>query len=168
MAKTINNDALTLIVNIENKTLQCRVDNKIVHTYPVSTAKKGAGENYGSECTPRGRHIIRAKIGANAPENSVFVGRRLTGEIFSEQLRQEYPERDWILTRILWLSGLEVGNNRLGKVDTMRRYIYIHGCPDSDAMGEASSHGCIKMRNRDLIELFEQVKTGTNVIIKEK
>ncbi len=140
----------------------------MVQEYPVSTAKNGVGEQRGSECTPRGQHIIRAKIGAQEKINSVFVGRRLTGEIFSEDLRASYPERDWILTRILWLSGLEAGKNRLGKVDTMRRYIYIHGCPDSDAMGEASSHGCIKMRNSDLVELFDKVSIGTNVTIKEK
>lgn len=140
----------------------------MLQEYSVSTAKKGVGEQAGSECTPRGRHIIRAKIGAQAKINSVFVGRRLTGEIFSEDLRQRYPQRDWILTRILWLSGLDVGKNRLGKVDTMRRYIYIHGCPDSDAMGQASSHGCIKMRNSDLVELFDKVSVGTNVTIIEK
>jgi len=160
--------ALDIVINIEKKILYCLVNNKVVQEYPVSTAKNGVGEEQGSECTPRGRHIIRAKIGTQAKENSVFIGRRFTGEIFAENLRMSHPERDWILTRILWLSGLEVGKNRLGKVDTMRRYIYIHGCPDSDAMGEASSHGCIKMRNNDLIELFDKVSVNTNVTIKEK
>jgi hypothetical protein len=133
----------------------------------VSTAKNGVGETNGSECTPRGKHIIRAKIGAQAPINTVFRARRPTGEIFSEALKNEFPQRDWILTRILWLSGTEVGKNRLGDVDTMRRYIYIHGCPDSDKMGVPSSHGCIKMRNQDIIELFSRVAAGTTVIINE-
>src|SRR5687768_10886850 len=81
----------------------------------VATAKNGPGEKMNSNCTPRGRHIIRAKIGASVPINTVFVGRRPTGEIYAPELRKLYPNRDWILTRILWLSGLEVGKNRLGE-----------------------------------------------------
>ena len=129
----------------------------------VATAKNGVGERYGSFRTPRGLHVVRAKIGAGAPRGTVFVGRRPTGEIYSPALRALYPQRDWILTRILWLSGLVVGQNRLGEVDTMRRYIYIHGAPDEDPMGAPSSHGCIKMRNDDIIELFERVPPGTRV-----
>ncbi len=132
----------------------------------VSTATNGAGERLGSECTPRGRHLIRAKIGAGAPINAVFVARRPTGEIYSPALRALYPERDWILTRILWLSGLERGRNRLGAVDTMRRYIYIHGAPDEEPMGIPSSHGCIKMRNAELLVLFDLVAPGTPVEIR--
>jgi L,D-transpeptidase YbiS len=135
--------------------------------YAVSTALKGAGEASGSCCTPRGRHIIRAKIGAGCPENAVFVGRRPTGEIYTPELGEAFPERDWILTRILWLSGCELGFNRIGNVDTMRRYIYIHGTPDSEPMGQANSHGCIRMRNADLLELFELVSVGAGVEITE-
>jgi L,D-transpeptidase YbiS len=131
----------------------------------ISTGRKGVGEVNGSEQTPRGWHQIRAKIGAAKPENTVFVARRPTGEVFQPVMRQQYPGRDWILTRILWLSGLEPGKNRLGEVDTMRRYIYIHGCPDEDPMGIPSSHGCVKMRNRELIELFDRVPVGTRVHI---
>ncbi len=131
----------------------------------IATAKKGVGEQYGSEQTPRGRHIIRAKIGGGAAANTVFVGRRPTGEIYSPQLRTLYPQRDWILTRILWLSGLEPGKNRLGNVDTMRRYIYIHGCPEEDPMGVPSSHGCVKVRNAELIVLYDMVAVGTPVNI---
>jgi len=120
-----------------------------------------------SECTPRGSHLIRAKIGAGEPVNTVFVSRRPTGEIYSPALRAAFPGRDWILTRILWLSGLEPGRNRLGDVDTMRRYVYIHGCPDQDPMGVPGSRGCIKMRNQDLLELFELVSPGMPVLIKE-
>jgi lipoprotein-anchoring transpeptidase ErfK/SrfK len=134
--------------------------------YSVSTSKYGAGERYGSLQTPRGRHQIRAKIGADYPIGSVFVGRRATGEIYSEALARSHPERDWILTRILWLSGLEPGINRLGDVDTMRRYIYIHGMPDSEPCGTPGSIGCIRMRNRDIVELFDQVAVGTLVVIK--
>lgn len=138
---------------------------QILKRYPVSTAAKGAGELRGSYCTPRGQHIVRAKIGGDAPENAVFIRRRPTGEIWTPTLAAEFPERDWILTRILWLSGCEPGKNRLGEVDTMRRYIYIHGTPDSQPMGAAASIGCIRMRNRDIIELFDQVPAYTPVAI---
>lgn len=135
--------------------------------YPVSTALNGAGERQGSECTPRGWHRIRAKIGAGEPAGCVFSGRRPTGELYNEVLAARYPDRDWILSRILWLSGSEPGVNRLGDVDTMRRYIYIHGCPDSEPMGHPVSHGCIRMTNADVIDLFERVKAGASVLIKE-
>jgi L,D-transpeptidase YbiS len=134
--------------------------------YSVSTSKHGVGELQGSFQTPRGRHLIRAKIGAGCPEGAVFVGRRPTGEIYSEALAQQAPARDWILTRILWLSGLEPGRNRLGQVDTMRRYIYIHGMPDSEPCGVPGSIGCVRMRNADIVELFERAPVGTLVTIE--
>ncbi len=133
----------------------------------VATAKNGVGQQSGSECTPLGSHRIRAKIGHDAPLNSVFVGRRFTGELYSAELSREYPDRDWILTRIMWLCGNETGFNRGGSVDTQRRYIYIHGAPDSHQMGVPSSHGCIKMRNADIIELFDRVAVGLPVLIEE-
>ena len=135
--------------------------------YPVSTARKGAGEQKGSYRTPRGRHLIRARIGAGAPDNTVFVRRRPTGEIWTPELAAQFPGRDWILTRILWLSGTEPGKNRLGSVDTMRRYIYIHGSPDTVAMGTPGSIGCVRMRNRDIIELFDRVPVYTPVEMVE-
>ncbi|MDC9725751.1 MAG: L,D-transpeptidase [Gammaproteobacteria bacterium] len=133
----------------------------------ISTALNGAGEKKDSGCTPRGLHQIRACIGANEPENTVFVGRRPTGEVYTPELGLTFPERDWILTRILWLSGLELGQNRLANVDTMQRYIYIHGCPDALPMGEPLSHGCIRMHNKDLLTLFDLVSPGTRVMIHE-
>jgi len=138
-----------------------------VATYIVSTASNGVGEQNGSERTPRGEHIIRAKIGEACERFTIFQARRPTGEIYSETLRAANPQRDWILTRILWLSGLEIGKNRLGNVDTMRRYVYIHGAPDGDDFGSPTSHGCIKMRNDDVIDLFDRVPVGTRVIITE-
>jgi L,D-transpeptidase YbiS len=132
-----------------------------------ATARNGPGERIHSECTPRGCHRIRARIGGGCPPDTVFVGRRPTGELYTPQLRREYPERDWILTRILWLCGEEPGRNRFGEVDSMRRYIYIHGCPEEDRMGEPSSHGCVKMRNDDVIRLFDCVPVGTKVVIQE-
>ena len=138
---------------------------KLLRSYSVSTAANGVGEVSGSYCTPRGKHIIRARIGAGQPENTVFVRRRPTGETYTPELGAQFPERDWILTRILWLSGCEAGFNRLGESDTMRRYIYIHGTPDSAQLGAPGSHGCIRMRNADLIELFDMVPAGTAVEI---
>lgn len=138
---------------------------ELLHSYAISTARNGPGQTQGSFCTPLGRHIVRARIGAGLPENTVFVGRRPTGELYTPELGARFPGRDWILTRILWLSGCEVGHNRLGEVDTMRRFIYIHGSPDTVAMGTAGSIGCIRMRNRDIIDLFERTAVGTSVEI---
>lgn len=142
-------------------------DGVLIRRYRVSTASKGAGERNGSNQTPRGRHIIRAKIGAGAPLNTVFRRRRPTGEIYSAELGRQHPNRDWILTRILWLSGCEPGFNRLGDVDTMRRFIYIHGSPDSAPMGAPGSIGCVRMHNGDLLDLFDRVPVGTRVDIEE-
>ena len=159
---------MKIIVYISTQTLELFDDaGKLLHRYAVSTAKNGAGEMSGSFCTPRGKHVIRARIGAGQPVNTVFVNRRPTGEIYTPELGAQLPERDWILTRILWLSGCEPGFNRLGKSDTMRRYIYIHGTPDSAQLGVPGSHGCIRMRNADLIEVFDSVTAGTAVEIIE-
>jgi len=157
-----------IIVSIAEQRLVLLEDNQPVFDVAVSTARNGPGERAGSECTPRGRHYIRAKIGAGCAENTVFIGRRATGEIYSPELRATHPGRDWILTRIMWLCGLEKGKNRGGSVDTMRRYVYIHGCPDDDAMGSPSSHGCIKMRNHEVIALFDRVEVPTPVFISEQ
>jgi len=157
-----------IIINIGTQLIDL-IDNNgsIIKRYAISTSKNGAGEQNGSYCTPRGRHIVRAKIGARRPLNTVFVERRPTGEVYSPELARSFPKRDWILTRILWLSGCEPGYNRLGAVDTMRRAIYIHGSPDSAEMGKPGSHGCIRMRNEDLVELFDLVPVRTPVEIRE-
>ncbi len=157
------NTAPHIRIDLATQTLTLLVDPPV--RYSISSAGNGVGEIADSECTPRGRHIIRAKIGADAPLNSVFVGRRPSGEIFTPNLRATAPQRDWILTRILWLSGCQPGFNRLGNVDSMRRYIYIHGSPDDVEMGKPGSHGCIRMRNRDVVELFDRVEVGTPVVI---
>ena len=141
-------------------------DGDIVVRYLVSTAANGAGCVKDSGCTPLGIHIIRAKIGEGAPTNTVFVGRRPTGETYTPELMAQFPNRDWILTRILWLSGKEIGKNRLGNVDTMQRYIYIHGSPDLTEMGKPGSHGCVRMRNADMVALFDLVAVGTSVFIQ--
>lgn len=139
--------------------------NTVLRRYVVSTARNGVGERAGSHCTPRGRHLVRAKIGAAMPLNTVFRGRRPTGETWSPALAAQNPGRDWILTRILWLSGLEPGFNRLGDEDTMRRYVYIHGAPDTAEMGRPQSIGCIRMRNVEIVELFDLVPPFTPVDI---
>ncbi len=158
---------LCIGVNIKDQTLSVTdtVTGLRIKSYLVSTSKYGVGQEMGSYKTPIGKHYIRAKIGDGAPSNAVFVGRRRTGEIFNSNLRDQFPQRDWILTRIMWLSGCELGVNRLGQVDTMRRFIYIHGAPDDVAMGIPGSIGCIRMRNADLVELFDLVDVGTSVNI---
>lgn len=153
-------------INISSQYIDYYDDNEILSMrYSVSTSRNGPGEREGSFCTPRGRHIVRARIGAGQPVNTVFVGRRPTGEIYTPELGRKFPDRDWILTRILWLSGCQPGFNRLGQVDTMRRYVYIHGSPDSVEMGKPGSIGCIRMRNADILDLFERVSPGTPVEI---
>ena len=152
-------------ISIPEQSLVLLEEAREIARYSVSTSRKGAGELRGSFCTPRGEHIVRAKIGAGQPLNAVFVRRRPTGEIWTPELGERFPGRDWILTRILWLSGCELGKNRLGEMDTMQRYIYIHGSPDTVPMGKPGSIGCIRMRNRDVVELFEMVSARTPVNI---
>lgn len=153
-------------VSIQDQTLRLHTESDS-KDYSISTAKAGIGEESGSGKTPRGWHIIRAKIGEQQTANSVFVGRRFTGEIYTPELADKFPQRDWILSRILWLSGCELGRNRLGNVDSMQRYIYIHGTPDTEPMGIPESHGCIRMRNQDVIELYDLIPAGTQIWIQE-
>lgn len=161
------NQPTRIEINIGEQRLRYWENGALVMDVPVSTAKNGAGERRGSECTPRGEHIIRAKIGGGCAPGTVLVGRRPTGEIYSRELGERFPGRDWILTRILWLSGREPGRNRLGDVDSMRRYIYLHGTPDHVVLGVPGSRGCVRMRNSDIIALFDRVPAGTPVIISE-
>jgi L,D-transpeptidase YbiS len=157
---------MKILIQIPAQTLDLLDDTgRLLRRYLVSTAANGAGEENGSFCTPRGKHIIRAKIGANQPANAVFIKRRPTGEIYTPELGAQYPGRDWILTRILWLSGCESGYNRSGSCDTMRRYVYIHGTPDTTVLGRPGSRGCVRMRNSDLVELFDAIPVGTAVEI---
>ena len=157
---------MNIDIDSEKQQLTVLENGRVLKRYTVSTSKNGLGEKNGSFCTPRGRHIVRAKIGAGQPLGAVFVRRRPTGEVWTPEMHARDPGRDWILTRILWLSGCEVGKNRLGDVDTMRRYIYIHGCPDSAEMGKPGSIGCVRMKNRDVAELFDLVPPYTEVVIR--
>lgn len=156
-----------LHISIADQRLYGFANGQLCLRFPISTALNGAGELSGSNCTPRGRHQVRAKIGAGLPAAAVLRGRRWTGEVWSQALAEQFPGRDWILTRILWLSGCEPGVNRLGSVDTFRRYIYVHGTPETEPMGVPLSHGCVRMRNADLLELFPRVPPHCAVLIDE-
>lgn len=159
------NDKLNIEVDLTTQTLLLKKGDTVVGRYPVSTASNGPGEKKDSECTPRGRHIIAEKIGDGCEINTIFVGRRATGEIYRPGMRTQFPERDWIITRILWLKGTEPGFNLGGEVDSYNRYIYIHGTPDDVEIGKPGSRGCIRMRNNDMVELFEKVHVKTQVLI---
>ena len=158
-----------LVINIAEQTLTIYQQQTEVGRYTVSTAKNGVGSLQDSGCTPLGKHIIAEKIGGSEPMSAVFIGRVPTGEIYNADLGTLHPKRDWILSRILWLSGLEDGLNKgcneQGGCDTYQRYIYIHGTPDTEPMGMPLSHGCIRMRNEDIVALYEQVKAGIPVTI---
>jgi len=158
---------LCIYIHLREQWLILSEGRKVVFKTLVSLAKNGPGEQRGSQCTPRGWHQIRAKIGAGCPVNTIFRGRRPTGKIYTPELGQTHPDRDWILTRILWLSGLEPGKNRFGQVDTLRRYIYIHGVSNEVPMGVPGSQGCVRMHNESVLELFERVKVGTRVLLAE-
>lgn len=155
-----------LLIDLPSQTLSLFEGDALLRRFPVSTARNGPGERRDSGCTPRGMHRVSIRIGGGCPIGTVFVGRRPTGEVYGPELSRRFPNRDWILTRILWLSGVESGRNRGGDVDTLRRYVYIHGCPDTEPMGVPRSHGCIRMRNRDVVELFDLVSRGTLVEIR--
>ncbi len=156
-----------ILVDIPTQTLTLYDTHDTVEMrFAIASSRYGCGQQRGSYQTPLGKHTIRAKIGADMPCYTVFRGRRPTGECWSPALHTQYPERDWILTRILWLCGCEAGFNRHGAVDTMQRYIYIHGTPDCVPLGVPSSIGCIRMHSHDLIQLFERVPLYTPVLIQ--
>ncbi len=162
-----NRTVCSIDVCLDDQSLALLDDKgRVIERYAISTGLNGSGERDGSGCTPRGRHYIRAMIGAGLPANTVFRARRPTGEVYSPELAANHPNRDWILSRILWLCGLESGKNRGSGVDTFRRFIYIHGTPDTEPMGLALSHGCIRMRNSDVIEVFDCVCAGMPVTIR--
>jgi lipoprotein-anchoring transpeptidase ErfK/SrfK len=156
----------TIRIDLGTQRLELREGYSVVRSYPVSTGKNGPGEQDDSECTPRGSHQIEEKIGDGAEPGTVFVGRAATGEVCTQAVFDAEPSRDWILTRILWLGGCEPGRNQGGLVDTRSRHIYIHGCPDALPLGAPESHGCIRMSNDDVVDLFDSVDVGTRVEIE--
>lgn len=155
-----------IVISSDTQTLACYENDELFCTYTVSTGKNGMGELEDSGCTPRGMHQVYDIIGKEMPENSVFVAREWTGEVYTEALYESFPGRDWILTRIIRLDGIEVGVNKGGNVDTLSRFIYIHGTPDKTKLGLPGSKGCIRMRNRDIIKLADWVVVGTTVLIE--
>ena len=161
-----NNPSQLIVVESRSQQVLCYEDNKLECSYRCSTAKNGLGEQEGSGCTPRGWHCVHNIIGEDARMNSVFIGRVWTGEIYSPELSATHPERDWILTRIIQIQGMEPSKNRGGAVDSLKRYIYFHGAPDEIKMGKPASKGCIRMQNKDMIELADWVHIGTLVYIK--
>ncbi|QJD58517.1 L,D-transpeptidase [Pseudomonas sp. gcc21] len=154
-------------ISISSQQLTGYASGRLLCTFPISTAVNGPGERNGSGCTPRGLHRVRARIGAGEPQGAVFIGRRTTGEIWTAELARQHPQRDWILSRILWLCGERPGFNRGGSCDSQRRYIYLHGTGDDQPMGVPLSHGCIRLRNSDIIELFDMTPVGCKVQIEE-
>jgi L,D-transpeptidase YbiS len=154
-------------ISLTNQCLRLKRGAQVITEYLVSTSRNGPGELQDSECTPRGEHVIYAKIGAHCLPDTVFVSRRPTGEIYTPELRARFPSRDWILTRIVWLAGREPGKNAGDNVDSRERYIYIHGAPDDVPMGMPGSRGCIRMRNADIIQLFDLIEVGMRVVIVE-
>ena len=155
-----------IIVSVNQQRLFLFKAEKLIASYPVSTAIKGCGNLSGSFQTPPGTHCIAEKIGADAPINSIFKGRINTGNIAKIITDPDSHSKDDIITtRILWLKGLEPGINKGGNIDSYQRYIYIHGTNEEGRLGSSASHGCIRMGNQDVIELFEQVSVGTLVEI---
>jgi len=152
-------------VNLPQQLMTCRYQNEELATFLISSGKNGPGEQQNSGCTPRGWHYISDIIGRDQPMNSVFVARVFTGEIYSHSLAQQYPDRDWILSRIIRLKGMEAGRNQGTGVDSFMRYIYIHGTPDSEHLGVPKSHGCIRMHNLDVMKLADWIKVGVKVFI---
>jgi hypothetical protein len=154
-------------ISIGDQRLDLLEGERTLESYSVSTAARGPGERCDSEQTPRGRLAIEEKIGSKAELGAAFEGRQATGEICTPERFAAEPDRDWIVTRILWLGGREPGRNQGGAVDTRDRYIYIHGTPDVASLGRPTSHGCIRMRSEDLVDLFDRVEVGTIVDIEE-
>lgn len=156
-----------VIVNIATQELTVLESDKPLFKCPASTAANGPGNKLGSYCTPLGKHVIRAKIGAGLPIGAVLKGRRWTGEICDADSYRQDPDRDWILTRVLWLSGCQPGYNRFGDVDTMKRYVYIHGTPDAVDLTKPKSRGCVRVANQDVLKLFDMLPPATPVVITE-
>ncbi len=148
---------------VSQQKLYHRRSTGVVRTYPVSTAENGVGNYEGSFQTPLGKHRVRFKIGGSEPEFTYFVAREAAG-LFSEAVKHQ--RSDWILSRILWLEGMQPGVNKRGRVDTFSRYIYIHGTNEEHLIGQPVSHGCIRMKSGDIMDLFEHVTCGESVLIK--
>lgn len=159
------NENPSLLISPSTQTLSVYKGDSLVKTYVISTAKNGLGCEAGSGKTPTGRHRVKAKFGEDKPPGAIFKARAFTGEIAQIYTDETDVEEDPVTTRILWLEGLEEGKNKGPGVDSYYRYIYIHGTPEEGLLGQPASKGCIRMSNKDVIELFEMVPVGTPVNI---
>ena len=154
-----------LYVGIRRQKMYHIKNNKIFSTYPVSTSSKGAGNNVGSFKTPTGLHFIAEKIGDNAPVATLFINKKNTGKVVPINITEVSSYKDEITSRVLSLKGLQQGINKGKKYDTFARGIYIHGTSDEASIGKPSSHGCIRMKNDDIIELFDLLSVGIKVVL---
>src|ERR1700688_1188389 len=148
-----------LVVSIPEQKLAVVVNDQVYKSYKISTSRYGEGDALGSWCTPIGRLAVATKIGGTVPFGGVFQGRRYTGEVLSINA----PGRDPIVSRIIWLRGLDYGTR-----NAFHRCIYIHGTPEEDSLGKKASYGCIRMRSSDVIEIFNWITIGTGVAIVDK
>ena len=161
-------DVNSIKINVTQQQLDLYGDDgKLLQQYPVSTSKYGTGNENGSEKTPLGLHRIKDKIGGAMPVNEVFIGRIPHGNLDECKERGVELPDDVIMSRILWLDGMEPGRNHGSYVDTYQRYIYIHGTNDEANIGKPSSIGCIRMRNEDVVDLYRLVEIGSEVLIEE-
>jgi L,D-transpeptidase YbiS len=156
---------LGIWVSVDEQRFRLVEDGKVVWSVPCSTAANGTGSQMGSEKTPLGWHVVSRKIGDGAPVGQVFRGRAPTKEIWKPG---DEVSEDLVLTRILILDGLEPGKNKGGNVDSRARYIYVHGTNDEERIGEPASHGCVRLRNADVVTAFERIPEGTALLITER
>lgn len=156
-----------MLVNIQQQEIYVVRNDAIEKTYRISSAKNGIGNSAGSGKTPLGVHRIAEKIGAGAKPNTIFLGRKDSGKTATILKDPIDSEDDYVTSRILWLEGLEPGINKGKGIDSKQRYIYIHGTPEEGLIGTPASHGCIRLYNKDVIELFDVVSAGTLVVIAE-
>lgn len=175
----IHSAALTLIIlssflsanksieiDISQQRLYVYEDKSILASYPISSSSFGEGQIVNSYKTPLGKHKILTKIGTNVEKNTIFVSRENMNQVAEIVHERHNNENDYVTSRILWLDGLEEGHNKGGNVDSFKRYIYIHGTHEEGLIGEKASHGCIRMFNNDVIELFSYIPEETEVNIK--
>lgn len=153
-------------VDISQQRMYLFNQNKLVKSYPVSTSSFGEGQIENSFKTPLGKHVISELFGTNVDKNEIFVNRTLINRKATIIDNSIDTDNDFITSRIMWLKGLEDGKNLGGNVDSYSRYIYIHGTQEEGLIGKKASHGCIRLFNHDVIELYELIEEGTTVNIK--
>ncbi len=157
-----------LYVSLHNQRMYRIIGWEIQNEYSISGAKKGAGNQSGSNQTPTGLHTVAEKFGEGVPLGGIMKSRKYIGEIAEIFIDETDVETDFVTTRILWLKGMEKGINSGGNVDSYHRYIYIHGTPEEGLLGKPASHGCIRMKNESVIHLFSETEIGEKVLILDR